>query len=155
MKMKSFIFSFAIVLSVLLGAQASAQDMMIMNPIAAPSLTSQTKTGAVYLSIMNMGENSDQLIGISTPVAANAMLHKSNDENGIMKMEMLDQLEIPAGATIDILPGHMHIMLTDLKAPLKIGDHVPLELEFKKSGRVSVDVIVGKIDNIANSKLTN
>ena len=153
--MKSFVFCFAIVLSVLLGQQAGAQDIMIMNPIAAPSLTSQSKTGAVYLSIMNMGKENDQLIAISSPVAASAMLHKSNDENGVMKMEMLGQLDIPAGTTIDIMPGQMHIMLTDLKAPLKIGDHVPLELDFIKSGKVSVDAVVGKIDDMANMKHTN
>jgi copper(I)-binding protein len=153
--MKSLIFCFAIIMSVHLGQQASAQDIMIMNPIAAPSLTSQTKTGAVYLSIMNMGKNGDQLIEISSPAAASAMLHKSKDENGIMKMEMLDQLEIPAGATIDILPGNMHIMLMGLNTPLKIGDHVPVELRFKQSGKVLVDAIVGKIDDMANMKHTN
>ena len=104
---------------------------------------------------MNMGKDSDQLIGISTTAAESAMLHKSNDENGVMKMEMLDRLEIPAGATIAILPGHMHIMLTGLKAPLKIGDHVLLEMIFKNSGNVSVDAIVGKIDDMVNMKHTN
>ena len=153
--MKSFILSLIIFMSLFLRQQCLAQDIMIMNPIAAPSLTSLTKTGAVYLSIMNMGKDTDQLIGISTPAAESTMLHKSNDENGVMKMEMLDQLEIPAGATVDILPGHMHIMLMGLKAPLKIGDQVLLELEFKKSGKISVDAIVGKIDDMANMKHTN
>ena len=139
----------------LLGRQASAQDILIMNPIAASSLTSASKTGAVYLSIMNMGKDSDQLIGISTPAAESAMLHKSKDENGVMKMEMLDQLEIPAGTTIDILPGHMHIMLMGLKSQLKIGDHVPFELVFKTSGKISVDAVVRKIDDMANMKHTN
>ena len=139
----------------LLGRQASAQDILIMNPIAASSLTSASKTGAVYLSIMNMGKDSDQLIGISTPAAESAMLHKSKDENGVMKMEMLDQLEIPAGTTIDILPGHMHIMLMGLKSQLKIGDHVQVELVFKTSGKISVDAVVRKIDDMANMKHTN
>jgi periplasmic copper chaperone A len=153
--MKSFVFTAILFLNVLLGQQSIAQDIMIMSLTAAPSLTSQTQTGAVYLSIMNMGKDSDQLIGISTPAAQSAMLHKSKDENGVMKMEMLDQLEIPAGATIDILPGHMHIMLMGLKAPLKVGDRVPLELEFKRSGKVSADAIVGKVDDMTNMKHTN
>jgi periplasmic copper chaperone A len=155
MVMKKFFFCCAIIVNVLLEHQAAAQDIMIMNPVAAPSLTSATKTGAVYLSIMNMSKDSDQLIGISTPAAESAMLHKSKDENGVMKMEMLDQLEIPAGVTIDILPGHMHIMLMGLKSQLKIGDHVPLDLVFKKTGKVSVDAVVGKIDDMATMKHTN
>ncbi len=153
--MKAIIFCCAILLSAVLGQRAGAQDIMIMNLIATPSLTPQSRTGAVYLSIMNMGKDSDQLIGISTPVAESAMLHKSEDKNGIMKMEMLDHLEIPAGATVDIKPGQMHIMLTDLKAPLRVGDHVPLEMTFKKSGKISIDAVVGKIDDMANMKHTN
>ena len=153
--MKRIIFCCVITVGALLGRQASAQDILIMNPIAASSLTSASKTGAVYLSIMNMGKDSDQLIGISTPAAESAMLHKSKDENGVMKMEMLDQLEIPAGTTIDILPGHMHIMLMGLKSQLKIGDHVPFELVFKTSGKISVDAVVRKIDDMANMKHTN
>jgi periplasmic copper chaperone A len=153
--MNSFVIYFFMLVSIFLGQHAVAQDIVIMNPLAAPSLTSASKTGAVYLSIMNMGKDSDELIGISTPVADTAMLHKSEDKDGVMKMEMLDQLDIPAGATIDILPGHMHIMLVGLKSQLKLGDHVPLELVFKKSGKIAIDAAVIKIEDISNMKHTN
>lgn len=153
--MKNFFFYILIAVAALLGGHAVAQDIMITNAIAAPSPTSQSRTGAVYLSIMNMGKENDDLVSISTPVSASAMLHESKDDNGVMKMEMRDQLEIPAGKTIDILPGHMHIMLVGLKAPLKIGDNVPLEMTFKKSGKVFVDAIVGKTEGLANMKHTN
>jgi periplasmic copper chaperone A len=153
--MKKFVFCICVLVGAFLAQQATAQDIVIMNPIAAPSLTSQIKTGAVYLSIMNTGKENDELISISTSAAASAMLHKSEDKAGVMQMEMVHQLEIPAGVTIDILPGHMHIMLTDLKTPLKIGDHVALELQFKKSGKITVDAVVGKIDEMANMKHSN
>ena len=144
-----------LIFSSFLGGQVFAQDIIVKNAIAAPSLTSQSKTGAVYLSIMNMGAKSDELIGMSSTAASSAMLHQSKDENGVMKMEMLDILEIPAGKTVDILPGQMHIMLMELKATLKTGDHVVLELEFKNSGKVSVDAIVGKLEDITNMNHTN
>ena len=153
--MKIFSILIALILSSFLAGQTFAQDIMVMNATAAPSLTSQAKTGAVYLSIMNMGQANDELISVSTPVAGSAMLHESKDENGVMKMEMLDKLEIPAGKTVDILPGHMHIMLMDLKIPLKTGDHVALELGFKNAGKVSVDAIVGKLEDITKMTHTN
>ena len=153
--MKIISVCIALILSLFLAEQAFAQDIMVMNAVAAPSLTSQAKTGAVYLSIMNMGKTNDELIRISTLVATSAMLHESKDENGVMKMEMLDTLEFPAGKTVDILPGHLHIMLMDLKKPLKTGDHVAIELEFKNSGNVSVDAIVGKLDEISTMKHSN
>ena len=100
--MKSFIFYITLAFAALLSGHAIAQDIMISNAIAAPSPTATSKTGAVYMSIMNMGKQNDALISVSTPVATSAMLHESKDEIGVMKMEMLDQLEIPAGETIDI-----------------------------------------------------
>jgi len=153
--MKSFIFYITLAFAALLSGHAIAQDIMISNAIAAPSPTATSKTGAVYMSIMNMGKQNDALISISTPVATSAMLHESKDENGVMKMEMLDQLEIPAGEAIDIQPGHMHIMLMGLKAPLKIGDHLMLNMVFKVSGNISVDTIVGKTDDMPNMKHKN
>ena len=128
---------------------------MVMNPVAAASPTTQTKNGAIYLSIMNMGETADTLINITTPAAASAVLHESKDQNGVMKMIMLDQLEIPAGTTVDILPGHLHIMLTGMKAPLKLGNHVALDLEFKKAGHIAVDAVVGKFGDMTGMKHTN
>lgn len=153
--MKNLVFYITLAFVALFSGHAIAQDIMITNAIAAPSPTAQSKTGAVYMSVMNMGKQKDNLISISTSIATSAMLHESKDENGVMKMKMLDQLEIPAGETIDILPGRMHIMLVGLKAPLKIGDHVPLELMFKISGKMSVDAIVNKTDGMANMKHKN
>jgi copper(I)-binding protein len=49
----------------------------------------------------------------------------------------------------------MHIMLVGLKSQLKLGDHVPLELVFKKSGKIAIDAAVIKIEDISNMKHTN
>ncbi|MDE2445109.1 MAG: copper chaperone PCu(A)C [Alphaproteobacteria bacterium] len=125
-------------------------SMMIMKPTAAASLTPGATTGAAYLDIINMGKEADNLLRISTPAADMAMLHESKDENGVMKMEMLDKLEIPAGATVKISPGHLHIMLMGLKAPLKEGDHVALDLVFEKASNVKVDAVVKKVGDILN-----
>ena len=152
--MKKLRYIVAIVL-VAFCSTAKAGGIMVMNPVAAASPTAQTKNGAIYLSIMNMGVTSDTLINITTPAATSAVLHQSKDENGVMKMITLDQLEIPAGATIDILPGHLHIMLKGMKAPLKLGYHLALDLEFKKAGHIVVDVVVGKTDDMNGMKHTN
>ena len=153
--MKIFSAFLAFIFTLFYVGQVFAQDIMVLNATAAPSLTSQAKNASVYMSIMNMGDKSDELTGMSTTAARSVMLHESKDENGVMKMQMLDRLEIPAGKTIDILPGHMHIMLMDLKAPLKIGDHLALELEFKNSGKLVVDAVVGKLGDITNMTHTD
>jgi copper(I)-binding protein len=60
-----------------------------------------------------------------------------------MKMRPLDKgLAIEPGKTVKLAPGGYHLMMMDLKSPLKQGDRVPLTLEFEKAGKVQVTLDV-------------
>jgi copper(I)-binding protein len=64
-------------------------------------------------------------------------------EGGVMRMRQLaDGLEIPAGGEVTLKPGSYHVMLMDLKQPLKAGDKVPLTLTFKGAGTVEAELVV-------------
>lgn len=130
----------ALLLATAKGALAS--DLMIMNQAAPASLTAQAGSGAIYLSIMNHGAAADQLVAVATPAAQSAMLHEMKMEGDVMTMRALPALDIPAGATVDLKPGGTHIMLMGLKAPLKAGDTLALDLTFAKGGVVKVEVPV-------------
>ena len=54
-------------------------------------------------------------------------------------------IELPAGQTVELKPGSLHVMLFDLKQPLKEGDSFPLTLAFEKEGAREVTVRVEKI----------
>ena len=59
--------------------------------------------------------------------------------NGVMTMRSLDKgLAIEPGKTVKLAPGGYHLMLMDLKSPLKQGDKLPLTLEFRKAGKVKL-----------------
>jgi copper(I)-binding protein len=57
-------------------------------------------------------------------------------------MRRLESLEIPAGQTLRLEPGALHIMLLDLVRPLKAGAQYPLTLNFRDAGAVTVQVQV-------------
>jgi copper(I)-binding protein len=59
-----------------------------------------------------------------------------------MKMRQIEKLAIPAGGSAVLKPSGDHIMLFDLKAPLKEGDTVPITLVFEKAGEVKVEATV-------------
>ena len=60
-----------------------------------------------------------------------------------MKMrELAGGLPIEAGKTVSLAPGGYHLMLMQLKAPLKKGDKVPVTLTFEKAGKVDVTLDV-------------
>ena len=48
-------------------------------------------------------------------------------------------LVIEPGKTVKLAPGGYHLMMFDLKGPLKQGDKLPVTLEFEKAGKVTVE----------------
>jgi copper(I)-binding protein len=98
---------------------------------------------AVYLTITDTGP-ADTLTGVSTPVAAMAHLHQTINDNGVMKMRPVASLPVAQGKKVTLAPGGYHIMLMDLKQPLKEGDSFPVTLSFAKSGQVTATAIVAK-----------
>jgi periplasmic copper chaperone A len=97
------------------------------------------KVGGGYLTIENKGAAPDRLIGGSADVAGKVEVHEMAMNNGVMTMRQLDTgLTIEPGKTVKLAPGGYHLMMTDLKNPLKQGDKVPVTLEFEKAGKVRV-----------------
>ena len=52
-------------------------------------------------------------------------------------------IELPAGKTVRLEPGGMHVMFIGLKAPLKSGSKVPVTLKFEQAGEVQVEFDIG------------
>ena len=97
------------------------------------------KIGGGYLTIENKGAAPDRLIGGSTDVASNVQVHEMAVNNGVMTMRALDKgLAIEPGKTVKLAPGGLHLMLLDLKGPLKQGDKLSVTLEFEKAGKVKL-----------------
>jgi copper(I)-binding protein len=74
---------------------------------------------------------SARLVSASSPVAGVVEIHEMAMENDIMKMRQVPGLDLAAGRTTELKPGGFHVMLMDLKAPVKSGDLVPLTLVFE------------------------
>jgi len=102
------------------------------------------RSGAAYLVIDNAGNSDDTLTAVSTPAASGAMIHETAMTNGVMTMNHVMALAIPAGKSVTFAPGGLHIMLMGLGAPLKAATSYRLTLTFEKAGTVAVDVPVLK-----------
>mgnify|MGYP003577117645 FL=1 len=101
-------------------------------------------TGGGFLKLTNKGE-SDRLLSARADVSAAVELHVMKMEGDVMRMRQVDAVDVPAGETVELKPGGLHIMFVDLKAPLKAGDRFPMTLKFEKAGEVTVDVKVEKV----------
>ncbi len=101
------------------------------------------KVGGGYLSIENTGSELDRLVGGSTEAAARLEIHETSLSDGIMRMrEMTEGVPIPASTKVELKPSAVHLMLVDLKAPLKQGDKVKATMVFERAGSVAVELQV-------------
>jgi copper(I)-binding protein len=135
---------FLLALSLLLAfaAPAFAQEIpiRIADPRARP--TAPGGTGVVYMIVINHAAADDDLTGLSTPIADKAEMHRTVTENGVSSMEAVADLAIKANGNAAFEPGGLHIMLTGLKQPLKVGDSFPLRLRFANAGTITVTIPV-------------
>jgi len=98
--------------------------------------------GAAYLRVVNHGQQMDRLVGATSPVSRKVELHTHTMEGGMMRMRQVSAVEVHPGEPAVFQPGGNHIMLIDLKAPLKEGESFPLTLVFDEAGQVTTEVTV-------------
>ena len=123
---------------------AGAPDIELSDAWARP--TRGDAPGAVYLTIENKGPEADRLVGAFTDHAAMAMVHQNELVDGVARMRMAGEINIPAGDRIEMVPGGTHIMLEGLRTPLVTGDKFDLVLRFRESGEQTVKVAVVKTE---------
>jgi copper(I)-binding protein len=99
------------------------------------------RTGAVYLTLNNDGP-ADALIRARTDVAERAELHTHVHIDGMMRMEPVASIAIPAGGAAELKPHGDHLMLVGLRQPLVAGSVVVIEFEFEGGETVELDVPV-------------
>ncbi len=143
----SRILALATLSAVVIAAPVRADEVKAGDLVISQAWSRATPSGAKvaggYLTIENKGTAPDKLLSVSAEIAGKADLHEMTTENGVMKMRPLDKgLVIEPGKTVKFAPGGYHLMLQELKAPLKQGDKVPVTLEFEKAGKVAVSLDV-------------
>jgi len=125
--------------------------LRIDHPYALPSAPGAS-TGMAYLrSLGNTGDQPDRLVGASTPAARAVEIHFSmRDARNVLHLHAVDAVELPARTTLQLRHGgEYHLVLVDLKAPLKAGDRFPLTLRFEKAGAREVTVWVQQLRDAA------
>lgn len=128
-------------------------DLEIIHP-NIPQPAASAKSAAGYMAISNEGQHADRLIGVESTAAQKTMLHTTETSaDGVAQMKHLEALEIPAGETVVLEPGGMHVMLMGLTQSMKEGDMVPAALIFEKAGRVEIEFMVDPSEGVDHSKM--
>ncbi|MDP3084166.1 MAG: copper chaperone PCu(A)C [Rubrivivax sp.] len=141
MKTIALLITTALVTLTLATAAARAQPApQVEAPWARPTVEGQAGGGG-FLRIVG-GPTADRLLSAQTEVARSVELHSMAMDGNIMRMRQVDAIDVPAGQTVELKPGGLHLMFMGLKAPLKAGSSFALTLRFEKAGEQRVDVKV-------------
>jgi len=128
------------------GAHSYETGPLVIGHPWSPPVAAGRPVGVAYLSITNNGNSADTLTGASSPRAASVQMHQTTLSEGMARMRPLAGLTIGPGKTVRIEPGGIHLMLMGLNAPLVAGTTVPLTLEFRNAGRITVQLNVEERD---------
>lgn len=129
-----------------LAHEYKAGDLEIMHPWSR-AIPEGAKVAAGYVTIANHGATADRLVGAQGEIADVGQIHEmSVDAAGVMTMrEVSGGVEIPAGQTVELKPGAMHIMFMQLKQAPEAGKKFKGTLTFEKAGAVAVEFAVEPI----------
>ena len=96
---------------------------------------------ALYMTVHG-GPAPDRLVAVSSDIAGMAMMHESIEHGDVASMRMLDGIDIPAGGTVTLRPGGMHVMLEDLARRPAAGQTITVLVRFRSGASDSVLVMV-------------
>lgn len=134
-------------LAAAVAAPARAEDVKVGDLVISQGWSRATpngaKIGSGYLTIENKGTTPDRLVSVSADIAGKTEVHEMTMKNNVMTMRPVENgLTIDPGKTVKLAPGGNHLMMFDLKSPLKQGDTLPITLTFEKAGKVNISLAV-------------
>ena len=97
---------------------------------------------AAYLTLINHGDQEDQLLSVETELAKVVELHNVKKTKGMISMFPVAFFPVPAEGEQNLKPGSYHIMLINLNQTPKLGEKYELFLQFKHAGIVKVTAVV-------------
>lgn len=112
-------------------------DLVIDHPMAFET-PATAMSGGGYLTITNNGTEDDRLIAVQADFPR-VMLHTTEMKDDVARMMHIDAVEVPAGETVSLAPGGLHVMFMGLDGdPFEQGEEIPATLVFEHSGEVEV-----------------
>ncbi len=124
-------------------AAGVADQISVVDPYVRMAPPGAKTTGA-FMVIRNSGDKDTLLVSASAQVANITELHNHINDNGIMRMRQVKEIAVPAKGEAVLKPGGYHVMLIDMRAPLKDGDHVVIKLGFGDGSSKEVHASVTK-----------
>lgn len=100
---------------------------------------------SAYMTLRNTDAQAKVLVSVNSPVAASVTLHSTMNHDGMLHMQHLDNLSIPANGSVSLEPGGTHLMLEELTMELEPGSEVDLVLVFADGQQETITLPVKSV----------
>jgi cytochrome oxidase Cu insertion factor (SCO1/SenC/PrrC family)/copper(I)-binding protein len=117
------------------GDDARTEGVQVENAFALDPLGQERL--AFYATLRNESARADALVGVASPTGRTASLHRMRSEDGMMRMEPVEVIPLPPGATVRLEPGGLHAMLEDLLTSPAAGDSLEVTFRFANTDAVT------------------
>ena len=123
-------------------------DISIMNPVARAT-PANAPVSAGYMTITNNGAQADRLIAVESDFSERGEIHEMAMDGDVMKMRELESgIELPAGESVTLMPGGLHLMFMGLNEQLLEGETRDVTLTFENAGSVDLSLDVQSLATI-------
>jgi copper(I)-binding protein len=139
MSLKPYLFAGALALiPALAAAQVQVEDAY------ARAASAAAISGAAFMAVTNPTDTDDRIVAARSDVAERVELHTHiQTDEGVMRMvELEDGIALPAGETVMLERGGLHVMFLGLTRPLNHGDEIEVTLEFETAEPLTLTVPV-------------
>ncbi|MFD2112499.1 copper chaperone PCu(A)C [Thiorhodococcus fuscus] len=122
-----------------------AADVEVADPYARAVPPGQPNS-AVFMTLSNPSQQDRVLVGAESSVAETVELHTHIQADGMMQMRRIERIDLPAGQSVELAPGGLHVMLIGLQHPLDPEATIDLTLVFDDGDRMALKVPVRRIE---------
>jgi len=116
---------------------APKPSIAIRQPVIRPTGPGQPTTAA-YMTVENLTARPVKLSGVTCACAGSVAPHESHSMGGMMHMQPANEVVVPPHGKLAFAPGGLHLMVMDLKKPVKAGEGVAMELTFDHTPPMTV-----------------
>jgi copper(I)-binding protein len=84
---------------------------------------------AGYMTIHNSSQMAVGIVAIRSNAFASVEIHRSVMQDGMMRMDRVENLEIAPGASLQLAPGGLHLMMMQPVQATRPGDEIEIVLQ--------------------------
>ena len=112
-------------------AIAASNDVVQVSDAWVRATLPGQSVGAAYMRVRSKEDLT--LIDVASTVSRTAELHQMSMQGDLMRMREVKALKVSPDKEAALEPGGTHVMLINLKRPMKVGDALTLKLTFRRT----------------------